>query len=417
MLHVPLFASAPSFLPAVLAQAAPEGQTKSIWQVLLENSLALTITFIFLTAIIGVLVKTRRKDKCLKLLRHYHVTLLTKVGKSLWGDLKVYPTGVELLFDAPHTTRRGLIKTSALLYAKQMENCLAICRFAEDLTDKEKRKRLRQIRKTFRPNIFRRFMRWVRNLINTLQDAFSKSLNLIIGAIAKSRPNESVVTSQQGEVTSIGDTLLGAAGNAYEPMLEAHIGKSVVVEIASDADATKAPFEMQGYLVDYSQHYLAVFSVDHQLGEDFAVDTDADMSRANLGIKFESNHAKVTCTGPDAIFVRSVTVDGNEADLGTTLLPGTTLSLRRGKDGCIALNCSTTKTIDVVCPRAYSQVFFGSRMKLGRTTRQNWLGVAPDRESETSGPATTDKGQSPATDSLPTDAVGANPENAQAEPA
>ena len=81
------------------------GQTDAaepgLWTVLLDNALALTVLFIFLTAIVSLLLKARRKDKCLKLLQGSHVAYLTTAGQAIWGDLRVYSLGLELTYDAP----------------------------------------------------------------------------------------------------------------------------------------------------------------------------------------------------------------------------------------------------------------------------------------------------------------------------
>ena len=66
------------------------------WQIFLHQPLALALLLIFLTAIISTLVVSRMKDKCLKLLHNHHVTYLAKSGRAIWGDLVVYPEGIEL---------------------------------------------------------------------------------------------------------------------------------------------------------------------------------------------------------------------------------------------------------------------------------------------------------------------------------
>ena len=95
----------------------------------------LAVLFIFLAAIASVFVQRLRKDKCLALLNDHHVTYLNETGKPLWGDLRVSSQGLELLYDAPYTTARGLVKTSCLLYPAELSGCVAICRSVRGLTD------------------------------------------------------------------------------------------------------------------------------------------------------------------------------------------------------------------------------------------------------------------------------------------
>ena len=370
-----------------LGQAADA--PRPLWQVLLDNGLPLTILFIFLVAVVGVVLKARRKDKCLKLLAGYHVTLLTKAGASLWGDLVVYSQGLELGFDAPYITRRGLTKASALLYPKQIEGMLAICRIEEGLTEKEKAKRRRQVRRSFKPGPIRRTLRWFRNLLNTLRDAFSKAMSAIIGSLAKARPGSSVLSSQQGQVTAIGDTLLGAAANAYEPMLEAHVGKPVVVEVASDADPTKAPVEIEGYLVDYTDQFVSVFNVDHRFDERFTLEASEDHERPNVSLAMTPTDAKVTCIGPEALVVRTFRSGETFSDLRLVLLPGCSVCLRREAEGPVSLELATTRTLDITAPRSIAKVYFGSE---SRGARSGWRGAAPQRESATPGSAVSSTG-------------------------
>ena len=96
----------------VQATQAPQA-VKPWWHLLLENPLGSTILIIFLAAIITILVEQRKRDKCLKLFRDFHVTYLDAKGRIIWGDLNVFSAGLTLLFDAPLITGCGLIKTSA----------------------------------------------------------------------------------------------------------------------------------------------------------------------------------------------------------------------------------------------------------------------------------------------------------------
>ncbi len=188
----------------IIAQNASTttGRADAWWRLLIDNALALTILFIFVTAIISVLVNKHRKDKCLKRLGGYHISFLTTAGKVIWGNLVVYSQGIELRFDKPHMTRRALAKSSAMIYPEQLGNCLALGRVADGLSASERRSRLRQIRRSFRPGLIRQTFRWLRNIVNMLRDAFSKALTTIIGSLTKTRPG--MVGGQQGQVTEIG---------------------------------------------------------------------------------------------------------------------------------------------------------------------------------------------------------------------
>ena len=95
-----------------VAQADQSGQP---W-LNLDDLFWMTVLGIFALTIIGALVRARQRDKCLKLLNDHHVTYLPVDGKPMWGDLYVASNGLELCFDAPFVNRRGLTKTSTLVF-------------------------------------------------------------------------------------------------------------------------------------------------------------------------------------------------------------------------------------------------------------------------------------------------------------
>src|SRR5260370_20168858 len=137
----------------------------------------LTLLFIFLTAIITTVATKWARDKCLKFFNGYHVTLERFRGHVGWGRLKVFSSGVELVYDHPYVDHHGHRKTSSLLYQQDLDGqVLAIFRYHDELPDERQRARLAQVHATFNPGIFRRMWRGVRNFVNTLRDAFNAAV-------------------------------------------------------------------------------------------------------------------------------------------------------------------------------------------------------------------------------------------------
>src|SRR6478609_5062459 len=131
-----------------------------------------TLLFIFLTAIITTVFTKWARDKCLKFFRHYHVTLERTRGQTAWGFLRVFSSGLEIVFDHPLIDVTGLKKTSFLIYAQEMDSqVLAILRYHDELDEKQRAAREAQIHRTFNPGPLRRAWRGVRNFVNTLRDA------------------------------------------------------------------------------------------------------------------------------------------------------------------------------------------------------------------------------------------------------
>jgi len=84
-------------------------------------------------------------------------------------------------------------------------------------------------------------------------------------------PASTVFSTQAGAVTNIGQTLLGKFANAYEPLLEQYIGQPVILEVADPINPNNESREYAGYLADYTQQYIAVFNVEHDMGEEIVL--------------------------------------------------------------------------------------------------------------------------------------------------
>src|SRR5688500_11553858 len=137
----------------------------------------LTLLFIFLTAIITALATKWARDKCLKFFAGYHVTLERNRGQTMWGSLKVFSSGIEIVYDHPYIDPGGRQKTSYMFYQSELEpQVLSIFRYHDELREDARKLRLSQVHATFNPGFFRRTWRSVRNLFNTLRDAFNAAI-------------------------------------------------------------------------------------------------------------------------------------------------------------------------------------------------------------------------------------------------
>ena len=147
-----------------------------------------------------------------------------------------HPT-VELVFDAAYQTRRAICKGSALVFPDELSGCLAIFRTVHALSQQELRARERQVRRTFRPGLVRRSLRWVRSVLNTIGDAFHRSVGVLAASLNRAGA-------------------LGAALSAQKGSLE-QLGGTVVLELKNPEGATAPVTELPGYLVEYTQSHLA----------------------------------------------------------------------------------------------------------------------------------------------------------------
>ena len=229
----------------------------------------LTLLFIFLTAIVTTVATKWTRDKCLKFFHRYHVTLERSRGQTIWGSLKVFSSGIEIVYDHAFVDARGRKKTSFMIYQHELEQqVLSLLRYHDELDDAQQRTRARQVHRTFNPGPIRRLMRGVRNFVNTLRDAFNAAIGAAIGQFQRMNPASAVLTTQAGNVTAIGQTLVGKlAANAYEPLLEQYIGQPVILDVVDPINPNNATVEYAGYLGDYTQQFIAILNVRHASGE------------------------------------------------------------------------------------------------------------------------------------------------------
>jgi hypothetical protein len=345
----------------------------------------LTLLFIFLTAIVTTVATKWARDKCLKFFDGYHATLERSRGQTLWGQLKVFSAGIETVYDHPFVDARGRKKTSYLVYGHELEQqLLSLLRYDGELTDAQKRARRKQVHATFNPRPMRRFWRKVRNFVNTLRDAFNAAIGAVVTQYQRVNPSASVLSSQAGSVTQIGQTLRGRfAGNAYEPLLEQYIGQPVILDVADPINPNNATVEYTGYLADYTQQFIAIFNVEHKCGEVVQV-TLPDIAEGPplpplpgppppgapaptlptpekieqmLAIRIDGLRFKVQNTRHEPVVVRKLERPGFEpVELGAIVPPSGTLDLpaRDARGG--ALTIEVIRALDVIAPRRIATI-------------------------------------------------------------
>jgi hypothetical protein len=345
----------------------------------------LTLLLIFVTAVVTAVLTKWARDKCLSFFHGYHVTLERTRGQTTWGRLKVFSTGLEILYDKPYVDVRGRKKTSYLMYQQDVEqNLLSLLRYHDDLDAEAKSARDAQVRRTFNPGPVRRAWRGVRNLVNTLRDAFNAAIGAVVGQYQRASPAGAILATQGASVTTIGQTLLGRFANAYEPLLEQYIGRQVILDVADPLNPNNATVQYDGYLADYTQHYIAVFNVGHESGGKVELALP-DVERGEplpppaappppggpppatlpaplacehgLAVRLDGSRMKVQNTRADAVIVRRLTREGFEPlELGAVVPPNATLDLpaRDARGGRLAVEIA--RCLDVVAPRKLATV-------------------------------------------------------------
>lgn len=339
--------------------------SKGLWEVLFDNALSITLLFVFISALIGTILKNMSVDKCLRHFDDFHVTLELASGDLIWGTLQMYNTGMELLYRDPRLDSGGHYETSFILYSSEYDHIQSICRYHGDLTPKRRRIRGNDIRKTYQPTIFSRAVRWLRNLVNTFADAFSKALNLIIGQMKKVSPG-SVILKQDAHLTKIGTDIIGYAGNAYDSILERYIGKKVVVEV-NYADRKE---EFLGVLKEYTSAFMELLNVYYLYNVAIPLKGEGvgHIEISGLHLIHEKERFRIQNQSASPIVVYAVVKDGEHISINEEIPPNETKTIFNNDPDAAAVVAliQTTRVVDLILPRSKALIrHAGPREQVG----------------------------------------------------
>jgi small nuclear ribonucleoprotein (snRNP)-like protein len=230
----------------------------------MTDTFALTIVSIFVVTFIAAFIKGRARDKCLKNFYNNIVTLEEINGKIINGKLRIEHTGLELVYSEAYKDKKGKDKSSYILYKNEYPNIQAIIRFHDDLDEYSKKKREKELKRTYHPSTLRIVKRKVQNLFKTVKDSVMEVLNIAIGQAKKTSSGGAILSSQDKYVSQLKQELMGSFGNSFEPLIERHIGKRVVIELKKGDKI----FEYTGVFKDYTAEFIEVMDVDYKLKED-----------------------------------------------------------------------------------------------------------------------------------------------------
>jgi hypothetical protein len=219
------------------------------------------MVLIFVAATVAAIASRRKRDRCLKYFNREPVMILMESGKWLWGRFIAYPKSMELVFEKPEADETGLTKASYVLYTPEVDGIRKIIQPPPQAGTKEHKRWQKEIHRIANPSVFRQLRRAVWNIFNTLRDAVSQSLGMIIGTMKKSSPMGKVSGADK-RASEIGNTLLGTVPNTYEPVLEKYLSKHVVVEMLENGEVV----EFSGLLQEYSGKYLLLRDVEFKPG-------------------------------------------------------------------------------------------------------------------------------------------------------
>lgn len=226
----------------------------------MDNSFAITVVFIVLVTLVAAFVRRTTRDKCLRDFQNNFVNLLQTDNKTVWGTLRVENTGIELIYEDKHQDDDGHTEASYILYKCEYPKIQAVLRLIDELSDKNKKHRQKQLAKTYHPKFFSRVKRKTANIFKTIRDSIAEVMNLFISRVKKTAGIGETLSSQDKYVTQMKQQLMGSVGTSYEPLLERYIGHKVVLELLKGDNVV----EYSGVLKDYTAEFIEIMDVDYK---------------------------------------------------------------------------------------------------------------------------------------------------------
>ncbi|MCK9554479.1 hypothetical protein M0R36_01465 [bacterium] len=231
----------------------------------MQDTFAITIIFIVAATFIGAFIKGRSKDRCLDHFSGAFVTVITKDMKTIWGRLKAEHSSLELFYpDVYRDEKDNHIETSYIIYKNEFAGILMLVRFLGRLNGEEGKKRDIILKKAYHPGFFQRVSRNTRNIFGTIKDSIMEISALFVGKIKTAVPAGKFLSGQEKYVSQIQGQVVSGIGMSYEPVLERHIGKRVVVSYVLDSKKR----EFSGILRDYTAEFIELMDTEFKLLDD-----------------------------------------------------------------------------------------------------------------------------------------------------
>lgn len=320
---------------------------------MIDFSLLITIGVIFVITLIGAYMRSRRKDRCLAEWEGFHVTLERTGGKLIWGVLKLEPTGMELGYlDSIQDEKH--IESSYLLYANEYGDIQAIYRYADRLSEWGKRRRARDIEKSFHPGPLRKLARATRNFLSTATDSLNEVFSLVLGRVQKTR-GRYLAPDGESAIKSLGGKMLGQVGSIYDPLLEHYIGRRVVIEVLEG----KEVHEHVGIFKDYSADFIEVLDIQFPQSQTVTLTTEMTFESECVCVSMLGNKLRITNNDPRPILIRSLqSAAVEEQFIDAVVDNGETIEIHLSAQDTthLKLNMQMIRELDMIVPRTHCVV-------------------------------------------------------------
>ena len=251
---------------------------------MVDTSFLLTLTIIFLVALLGSYLSGRRRDSCLRDFDGYHVTVEKKGGRIIWGNLHLFASGVEFEYKT-NVQDQAHVETSYLLYKEEYKDVQAFYRYADELTAANQLEREKNLRRSFHPGFGRVLSRKLRNFVNTAGDSLAEAIGFVTGQARQKQSTEALSETGETYLKKLGKDIIGHVGSTFDPLLEEYVGAKVVVEILEG----EAIHEYVGILKEYSAEFLEILDVlyPETLSLNLASEEDSAKLAEDIDVTFD----------------------------------------------------------------------------------------------------------------------------------
>lgn len=318
----------------------------------MDSIFLLSMLFVFITSLVAVFLSRTSTDRCLKKFREYFASAVMKDGRTLSGNFNLYATGIELTYDEPDSNDPQ--RSSGLIFSNEISDVIYFARYHSDLTEELQQTRLKAIKRSRNPSIFRRSGRRFRNAFAAMKDAIIKAFEMAVGKLKQTVPGSTVLQTQDSAITAMGKTAAGYAGTSYDVMFEKCLWEWVLVDFRGIGTLQ----QVWGILEEYSDKFIILMEAtvyrEHKVT---LSDKASNCTFEGVGMKLNGNTLNIRAL-ESLRRIGSVTcgLSGETLISNRVIKAGDSIDLKIDSDkmenGTISVVLSVDADADVILPRA-----------------------------------------------------------------
>jgi hypothetical protein len=219
------------------------------------NDMLIFFGFVIGVTLVLSFIRKYTKDECLKDFEKQQVALLFSDGTYVEGYLRVENTGIEVI----HLPSKPSLASSTLIYSHEYPHIIAFIRYLDTLTPDMEDLRKDSIADIYNPTFFLKIRRMMLTPLRRARDGILEVLQITANVMTSKSSLKKFIPAQQKSTTLLNTELVSFIGTAYDPLIETHIGKEVILESKDDPNFLD---NTSGLLKSYSSTFLELIDVN-----------------------------------------------------------------------------------------------------------------------------------------------------------